>query len=708
MKWKVNNHFKKLWKNWFFWSILLAGILVGFISWFLGNLLYTYIQFKFINPSFYLKTLKGFIKNYWYIYFIFAFVFYLSIFYWRLLKKERKYTTQTKLTTYGNAQFLVDMRNKFNLKEFNKFYKSDNNVVGFVVLMILIKKQFHFYKVSEKHVLVIGATGCGKTQKIIIPNIYHNAYSKDKPSMIIVDPKSEIYNITYNHLKQNNYLIYRIDLRDFHLSYLWNPLKIVWDYHNKYIETKDIRYLLLTEKYLNNIVDYIFNIKDNAKENTWTNGAKALFLGGSWFILQLQECMPNEIVTENDFNIWAIVNMITIKDPLFEKWVENLNGYLSQKNIDNFYFPYLQNTYFNSAEATAAGYFGNFSTILKLFMTQTVKFVLQKNEIDYQKILDEKTALFIVTPDEDITYHTLIGLFVNQFYTYAVDYATKQPNLTLKRQLQFLLDEFANIPTIPDFDVKIAVSRSRNIYFLCVVQSIAQLKTKYKNNYESLLNNFVTKIRLDTDEQDAQNLSKSFGTKTILETSYSKNNNPKHNSNMSEQIKGINLMNVGDILQIKNPYGFITTQKVHPALVKFNFAYENPDIYQHIDYQYEKTQVFKNGPNSFLNMDNFNKYEIFIFEEENRKVKEERENRYQKTFEKTYKKNHVRDNEKITNLKEKINKLNIQLRELQIIHEKTPEQKEKINNLRKNINAIDFVIYMMDCPFDRENFQGEI
>lgn len=570
--------FKKIFK-WKTLLIIAISILIGVASYFIFNILNTYLNFG--NLSNYLKNLSTFIPNYWFLFFIFFFFSLIGFLIWWLLKSNKSFIQNSKSNEYGSAKFLINMKNSKNkdFKNFMQIYKSDEKNNGFVILMTKIKNNFKCFKVFKKHVLINGATGAGKTQKIIIPNIFENAKTDNAPSMVIVDPKSEIYEKTAEHLKLNGYQIWRIDIRDFEKSHQWNPLSIIWSKYELFLKENNKSFLLQAEKYLNSTADYLFKSNKDGEDKHWTSGAKSIFLGIAWLLLQINEITKTTIIKKDYFNIYNIIYLVNSRNSELDDWIMLLIKLANKYGIENRFYNYLANTLFNEAPETTAGFMGNFATSLNLFTTQATRFVLSDNEVDFEKFLNQKQAIFIVVPDEDKTFHKIIGLLVNQLYVLAIEMATKNKNQTLTRELDFILDEFANIPPLPDFETKISASRSRNIFFMCVVQSISQVQTNYKNSYETIINNFNAKVWLSTSEKDAETLSKSFGKKTVLETSFSKSSSSKNDSSSNSQhIKAINLMNQDEILSLEDPYGFITQNKVNPSLVKFAYAWQNPII----------------------------------------------------------------------------------------------------------------------------------
>lgn len=127
----------------------------------------------------------------------------------------------------------------------------------------------------------------------------------------------------------------------------------------------------------------------------------------------------------------------------------------------------------NTAEVTRQGIFSNIGPALKIFEDLGLQNITCRNNIDLFTITNQPTALFLIVPDEKTNRHVLASIFVSQLYKASV-FVANNSNGKLIRQLQFYLDEFGNMPTIPNFSSFITVARSRNMFFLLVLQDWLQ------------------------------------------------------------------------------------------------------------------------------------------------------------------------------------------------------------------------------------------
>jgi type IV secretion system protein VirD4 len=128
--------------------------------------------------------------------------------------------------------------------------------------------------------------------------------------------------------------------------------------------------------------------------------------------------------------------------------------------------------------------------------------VLSGSSFDIRKIGKEKTAIYIIVPDEKTTTHFLVTLFVKQTYETLISEAQRQKDKRLPVRVNFLLDEFCNIPTIPDMPSMISASRSRNMRFFLLAQGLYQLRQKYKEDAMTIQGNCDNWVFLSSKEHE--------------------------------------------------------------------------------------------------------------------------------------------------------------------------------------------------------------
>jgi type IV secretion system protein VirD4 len=346
---------------------------------------------------------------------------------------------------------------------------------------------------KDSHSLIIGSTGSKKTRLIGMPAL--RMYAMAGESFIATDPKAELYKKTYHLLKKQDYRIFILNLRDPRRSHAWNPLRIPYLHYRNGEKDRAIELVI-------DMASCIAN-NENHKDPYWENSAADMLAG---LILLLFE-----YADENEINFRSLR---TLRKQAF-KIVEFNNGKFKKNEK---YVPYIQNNFLEhldkipflpfllsgTAEApddTRSSIISVFDQAMRLFFCQdNLMDMLSGNDFDISGIGKTKTAVFLITPDENTVYNKLISVFVKQCYTELLREAEKNPNNRLPIRVNFLLDEFSNLPTITDFPAMISASRSRNIRFNLFIQSQNQLVERYGYHAETIKGNCENWVFLHSRE----------------------------------------------------------------------------------------------------------------------------------------------------------------------------------------------------------------
>ena len=348
---------------------------------------------------------------------------------------------------------------------------------------------------GENHTLVIGATGSGKTQSVILPTV--KILAKKGESMIITDPKGEIYEKTSEMLREKGYQILLLNFRDPQEGNAWNPLSLPYEMYKSGNQDKAIE--LLDDLALNILYEENSGNADPFWEKTSADYFSGIALG------LFEDAKPEEI------NINSISLMTTVGE-------EKFGGSTYVKE------------YFNSKDPASAAAINASSTIMapnetkgsilavfkqkiKLFASrENLSEMLSHTDVDLETIGQKPTALFIVIQDEKTTYHSLVTILLKQVYETLISVAQKNGG-KLPVRTNFLLDEFANMPPLKSVTTMITAARSRQIRFTMIIQNFAQLDQVYgKENAETLRGNCGNLIYLITTELKAlEEISKMCG-----------------------------------------------------------------------------------------------------------------------------------------------------------------------------------------------------
>ena len=315
---------------------------------------------------------------------------------------------------------------------------------------------------GEYHSIVMGSSGSGKTQMIILPLV--KSLAKNDESMIITDPKGEIYEKTSKMLKERGYNVVLLNFRNPQNGSGWNPLHLPYQYYKNGNADK-----------ANELVDDLgVNILyDEAAQNNdpfWEKTSADYFSG---LCLALFEDAKEEEINLNSINMFTTVGE--------EKAGPNttyVNEYFKTKNQNSPAYVSASSTLIASNE-TKGSILSVFKQKLRLFASrENMSEMLSHSDFELEDIGRKKTAVFIIIQDEKTTYHSLVTIFVKQCYETLIDYAQKCGG-KLPFRTNFLLDEFANMPPLKDVETMVSAARSRNMRFTFIIQNFAQLTQVY-------------------------------------------------------------------------------------------------------------------------------------------------------------------------------------------------------------------------------------
>lgn len=392
---------------------------------------------------------------------------------------------------YNRWTTLKEMKNSFGIKSVP--VNAPTSDAGGIVLINDGKKMW--VDDGEYHTLIIGQSGSGKTTALVDPQVY--SLCKHGESMVITDPKGEIYRHHANRLKDKGYKLVVINFRDPREGNAWNPLTIPYRMYKQGKTDK-------AKELLEDISQNILIDPKNTNDPFWERSAADYFSGLALGLF--------EDAKENEVNITSISNMATSG--------EEKNG-ISTFAKDYFTLKGETTTAYEYAKATIAAPNDTKSSILSVFQSKIRTFstreelseMLSYSDFNMEDIGKEKTAVFLIVHDEKTTYHSLATIFIKQLYEVLIDVAHKNPNGELKYRTNFILDEFANMPQLRDVTSMVTAARSRKIRFTFIIQNFAQLDEVYgEKNAETIRSNCGNTVYLLTNELSAlEEISKLCG-----------------------------------------------------------------------------------------------------------------------------------------------------------------------------------------------------
>ena len=334
---------------------------------------------------------------------------------------------------------------------------------------------------SESHDLIVGDTGSQKTLKFVFPLIYSCAMAGE--SMVIVDPKGELVRKSEEFLEQRGYHKVILNWRKPQESPdRWNPFQRVQEAYNSGKGGK-----AEAENHLNDILQSLFFARtEMGKDPYWNESAGQLARGISKLILMTEEKLSIKSILDwrhAKMQSGALQNcFLTL--PTNSDIYQNLAGFMNL-----------------TAENTKTCITSTFDQLTGLFTASKVLTeMMSDTTFSMENIGKEKTAIFLVVPDEKTTYHFLATLFISQCYESLLERADSWKG-TLPVRVNFILEEFCNMPKLDDIVPMLTAARSRNIRFHLVIQSYSQMTDKYNENVSrTIMDNCGNLIYLHTRE----------------------------------------------------------------------------------------------------------------------------------------------------------------------------------------------------------------
>ena len=394
----------------------------------------------------------------------------------------------------------------------------------------------------NKNILVVGGSGSGKTACYIKPNIMQCL-----GSYIITDPKGELYKETSQFLKSEGYDVKAFNLVNPTYSDFYNPIYNICS--DQDVDT--LAHILVTGA----------NKEGGGGDDPfWDNTAKMLISATIYYVLSV---LPLE-----QQNIGSCLNIIRqggADSSIFEKlFIDDLMpeqpGRIQYESFKT------------AADKTMQSIVISSISKMRVFDMPAIQRITSSNSINFRDVAKKKTVIYVITSAAESTYDFVSTMFFSQMfsilYKQADDYGSRLPN-----QVYFLLDEFANIGQIPDFQKKLSTTRSLGISISIIVQSLDQLEALYKDSYENILGNCDTQLLLGTNSQKtAEYFSKSLGQTTIKIEQKSinkdKDENKKQGVSISTQRQARDLMTVDEIRRMDNNKEILMVRGLKPIMAE--------------------------------------------------------------------------------------------------------------------------------------------
>ena len=504
---------------------------------------------------------------------------------------------------YGSARFSTDKEIKQNFK---KELTSNIKESGFPVSYSKDLKYIYFDR-ETPHYVYLGSTGSGKTVTVVLNECTFISAADKKRSVFITDPKGEIYQNTSKMFQDRKYNILTIDFRNPELSNKINILDPIINEYDEYIandksfntfnnlimahqnDNKRLEKILKNEKikgdnryfisdrikYNNVCIENYSIIKNNLNNNAmshyaetnrlisslatmvmqekheqkdpfWNESAKNLLEGIIGFFLEEYKLgnIKREKITMTSIRKFQNSSMEQNNFKKFKEYI-NLKPYGS-KSKDALV------SILSASENTYKSITAVFGQKMNLFDDINVANVTSTSDFKFSDLGKEPTALYVIVPDEDKTYFTLVTIIVGLLYRELVKLANSNDKKKLPYEIDFILDEFANCPPLADIEAIVSVARSRGMHFHFFIQSFSQLDNVYgKEVAQIILDNCgLTYLKTNTQET-AEAISKRLGKKTIESNSVRQSMSlMNYNGDRSTNLIGRDLMTPEEVKQL--------------------------------------------------------------------------------------------------------------------------------------------------------------
>jgi type IV secretion system protein VirD4 len=387
-------------------------------------------------------------------------------------------------------------------KEMKKVLKKINildHEIPYAGIPLVYEKNYFYVDDKDTHNLVIGSTGSGKTWGFVVTLM--KILAKKGESMIVTDPKGELYESNANLLRERGYKIIVLNLRDPNKGNAWNPLHLPYKLYKEGNPDK------ATELLNDLAINILYEEKQSNADPFWEKSAADYFSG---LALALFDDAPEGQINLNSINLMSTVGEERFGGSTYIK------EYFDGKDPSKPAYIHAASTV-NAPNETRGSILSVFKQKIKLFSSkENLSEMLSYSDFDMSDIGKQKTAVFIVIQDEKKTYHPLATTFIKQCYETLIDVAHESGG-QLPIRTNFILDEFANMPPLTDVTTMITASRSRRIRFSLIIQNFSQLNQVYgKENAETIKGNCQNILYLLTGELSAlEEISKLCGDRKI-------------------------------------------------------------------------------------------------------------------------------------------------------------------------------------------------
>ncbi len=373
-------------------------------------------------------------------------------------------------------------------------------------------------------------------------------------SYVFTDPKGELYDKTAGYLRKNGYEIKVLNLVNPNNSDGYNPLMHI----SSEIDVDVIANTIVKGQ----------SAEGGKSDPYWDDMAEMLLKALIYYLMAVRP--------EEEQNLASCSELVRAAN-------SNGGNNLLTELINQLPYDHPARMYYKSIEIAPEKTYGSILSSLQSklgkFDSKEIAEVTSTDTINFEEIGSRKTAVYVISSDTHKAYDFLLTIFFSQMIQQLYDFADKNGG-RLKVPTFFILDEFANIGQIPDFDKKISTSRSRGISFSVILQNLDQLEAVYEKSYETIMGNCDTHVFLGSNSfKTVEYFSKALGEKTITRENLSVNRDKQFHRqgySDSDQVMARALMTPDELRRMDNDLCIIYEKGIKPVKARKYYYFETP------------------------------------------------------------------------------------------------------------------------------------
>lgn len=421
------------------------------------------------------------------------------------------------------------------------------------------------------NVLICGGSGAGKTRFYAKPNIM-----QCNCSFVILDPKGEILRDTGGLLEHKGYEVKVLDLINMDKSHCYNPFVYLKDDND-------------VQRLVTNLFKSTTPKGSQSNDPFWDTAASMLLLS---LIFYLWYEAPEE--EQNFTMVMEMLRAGDVKedDDMYLSPLDLLFEKLENTNPDHIALKYYKDYHSGSAK-TLKSIQITLASRLEKFNLRSLSMLTMTDELELSSLGEKKTALFALIPDNDTSFNFIVSILYTQLFQQLFYVADHKYKGSLPIPVHFVMDEFANVSLPDDFDKILSVMRSRQVSVSIILQNLAQLKSLFEKQWESIVGNCDEFLYLGGNEQSTHKyVSELLGKENLDLNTYGKSHGRNGNYSTNYQQTGRELLTPDEVRMLDNKYAILFIRGERPIK---DLKY---DILKHPNLEYTtdgKAKAYEHG-----------------------------------------------------------------------------------------------------------------